>query len=194
MIINEGKYMRRTLLPAVLALSALTGCATESPPAVPAPATASTSPVVSAPSPSASATGPVVALGDYDPARKAGDDITKALAAAKKSGRNVLVDFGADWCLDCRVLTRIAEDPAVNAQLAEGFEVVSVDVGEFDRNLDVAERWGVDLTMSGIPALVVLTPAGKVRVATNDGSFAGARSMTPADVSAFLTEWAPAAK
>ncbi|GAA2667973.1 thioredoxin family protein [Actinoplanes palleronii] len=106
----------------------------------------------------------------------------------------MLIDFGADWCLDCRVLTELTQDPAVSAQLAEGFEVVSVDVGEFDRNLEVAQDLGVDLNTSGIPALVVLSPAGKVRVATNDGAFSSARSMTAPEVSAFLTKWAPAAE
>ncbi|MDI6104522.1 thioredoxin family protein [Actinoplanes sp. NEAU-A12] len=179
----------------MITVLALSGCATGSSPSAAGPASsprptavAGSSPAVPAPS-----AGTAIALGDYDAARDSAADIGKALAAAKKSGRNVLIDFGADWCLDCRVLTELSTDPSVAAQLTKGYEVVSVDVGEFDRNLDVAADWGVNLRSSGIPALVVLSPAGKVKVATNDGSFAGASSMAPADVSAFLTRWAPAA-
>jgi hypothetical protein len=46
------------------------------------------------------------------------------------------------------------------------------------------------LSTSGIPALVVLTPAGKIREATNDGSFSEARDMGNAEVNEFLTKWA----
>ncbi len=181
--------MRRLLVPAVIAVLAMAGCDDGTAP-VAAPAT----PSAAAPVTSASATAPEVVLGDYDPAADAESDIDKALAAAKKSGRNVLIDFGADWCLDCRVLTELSRTPALNARLAEGFEVVSVDVGEFDRNLEVAEHYGLDLSRSGVPALVVVTPAGKVRVATNDGAFSEARSMSAGDVGKFLARWAPAGK
>jgi hypothetical protein len=68
--------------------------------------------------------------------------------------------------------------------------VVSVDVGQFDRNLDVADELTVDLQASGIPALVVLDSSGKVRTVTNDGSFANARTMNADDVAAFLRKWA----
>jgi hypothetical protein len=67
--------------------------------------------------------------------------------------------------------------------------VVAVDVGKFDHNLSLARRY-VNLNTSGIPALVVLDPTGKVTVATNDGAFSNARSMKASDVAAFLTRWA----
>jgi hypothetical protein len=70
------------------------------------------------------------------------------------------------------------------------YHQLAIDVGHFDHNLDVAGRY-VDLDSSGIPALVVLTPAGRIRVTTNDGSFANARTMNAAQVRAFLLRWAP---
>jgi protein disulfide-isomerase len=87
------------------------------------------------------------------------------------------------------VLGRLAAKPEVAPSLAK-FHVVSVDVGQLDRNLDLAEDLTVDLQASGIPALVVLDSKGKVRTATNDGSFANARTMSAADVDAFLEKWA----
>ena len=68
--------------------------------------------------------------------------------------------------------------------------MVAVDVGQFNLNLDFAAKY-VNLTTSGIPALVVLTPNGKTRTATNDGSFENARTMNNDQVNAFLTQWAP---
>lgn len=130
-----------------------------------------------------------VVLGDYDASTDAKADVKRALAAAAKDGKSVLVDFGADWCPDCVVLGKLAAKPSV-APLLTKFHVVSVDVGQFDRNLDVAEKLTVDLRTSGIPAMVVLDRKGNVRTLTNDGSFAHARTMNTRDVAAFLKKWA----
>ena len=44
-----------------------------------------------------------------DPAK----DIAAALTAAATEHKRVLIDFGADWCPDCRVLGALFEDPQV---------------------------------------------------------------------------------
>ncbi|GAA3834159.1 thioredoxin family protein [Streptomyces chiangmaiensis] len=187
--------MRRPLFPttvrlAGIALLALTGCDGTRATSHTAPASVSSAPATesSAPStPTASSESEKPAHG-YDPQANATADITAALEAAKKDGRPVLVDFGADWCLDCRVLGARFAEPGPSAMLAK-YHVVTVDVGEFDRNLDVAERY-VNLQTSGIPALVVLDPAsGRIKVATNRGEFAQARSMSAAQVEEFLKRW-----
>jgi thiol-disulfide isomerase/thioredoxin len=124
----------------------------------------------------------------YDPARDAGADIAAALVQSRRDGRQVLIDFGADWCPDCVALHSLFDSPEVRPLLRQHYHRVAVDVGEFDHNQVVTDRY-VDLRRSGIPALVVLAPSGRVRAATNDGSFANARSMTPRQVRAFLARW-----
>jgi thioredoxin 1 len=55
---------------------------------------------------------------------------------------------------------------------------------------DVAARY-VNLRTSGIPALVVLDPdSGRIKVATNQGEFANARTMSADQVEEFLKRWA----
>jgi hypothetical protein len=172
------------------AIALLAGCGGDGParqvgqPAAPAaPPATSGFPATSAPS----MPGGPVRL--YDPGRDAAADITAALVRARRDGRQVLIDFGADWRPDCVVLHSLFESPAVHPLLQQHYHLVAVDVGEFDHNQAVAARY-VDLRRSGIPALVVLAPSGRVRVATNDGSFANARSMTGRQVRAFLARWA----
>jgi thiol:disulfide interchange protein len=168
----------------------LAGCAGK---AVPTPATSSSSSAAavaaaatSAPSAAAAETIP----DHYDPARDPAADLKAALALAATDGKNVLIDFGADWCPDCNVLDKLFQSEKTKPLLQRSYHVVAVDVGEFNHNLTFAAKY-VNLKTSGIPALVVLTPDGKVRVATNDGSFADARTMNSDQVNAFLTRWAP---
>ncbi|WP_203918806.1 thioredoxin family protein [Rugosimonospora africana] len=127
---------------------------------------------------------------DYNPARDPAADLKAAVALAASDHKEVLIDFGADWCPDCRVLDKLFQSKETKPLLQRDYHVVAVDVGQFDHNLDFAEKY-VTLRTSGIPALVVLAPDGKVLVATNDGSFANARTMNSDQVNGFLTHWAP---
>jgi protein disulfide-isomerase len=54
--------------------------------------------------------------------------------------------------------------------------MVKVNVGKFDRNLDIAEAYGVPLK-KGIPAVAILSIDGKVIYATKTGELADARNM-----------------
>jgi protein disulfide-isomerase len=58
----------------------------------------------------------------------------------------------------------------------KSFKVVKVNVGRFDQNVDVAERYGVPLKL-GIPAVAVLASDGSVTYATRGGELADARKM-----------------
>ncbi|MGW4896799.1 thioredoxin family protein [Kitasatospora sp. NPDC004240] len=129
------------------------------------------------------------APGSYDPSRDAAADIASALARSATDSRPVLLDFGADWCPDCRTIEKLYHSPDIEAILRAKYRVVSVDVGRFDHNLDVAARY-VDLRRSGIPALVVLGPDGAVRTASNDGRFSSARTLNAAQLANYLSHWA----
>jgi thioredoxin 1 len=125
----------------------------------------------------------------YDKSADARADLAAALASSRSDGKPVLIDFGADWCPDCRVLGGLYQRPSVAPTLRAGYHLVLVDVGEFDHNLDVARQWGIDLQHSGIPALAVVK-GGHVVYGSNRGEFANARTMGPAEVLTFLRRWA----
>lgn len=114
--------------------------------------------------------------------------IKAARAASAQDQRPVLLDFGADWCVDCVVLDELYGRPAVAPVLDRDFHVVKIDVGEFDKNLDVAAEY-VDLDTSGIPALVVIAPRGEIAYASNGGEFASARTMDEQQLLTFLERW-----
>jgi thioredoxin 1 len=121
----------------------------------------------------------------YDEAADAKADLKQTLSAAKAANMPVLVIFGANWCPDCRALDK-ALQTGKNAELVKReFKVVKVDVGRFDKNLDLAEAYGNPIK-KGIPAAVVLSPENKVLYATRLGELADARHMSETGIYDFF--------
>jgi thioredoxin 1 len=123
---------------------------------------------------------------DANPAQ----DIRRALATAAKQHKNVLLDFGGNWCIDCHVLENAFHQPRIAPLLNSNYIVVHVDVGKYDKNLDLAKKYHVNL-QKGVPSLAVLDAMGKVLYATGD--FERARMMSEDDVIQFLDKWKPPA-
>ena len=134
------------------------------------------------------------ATGPYDEAADAHAAVRGALVAAAQSNTPVLVVFGANWCPDCRVLDMAMHSGSSAPLMQKNFRVVKVDVGRFDRNVDLAEAYGVPLK-KGIPAVAVLSPQGKVLYATRSGELADARELGEDGIYRFFSRVAaPAAK
>jgi len=121
----------------------------------------------------------------YDEAADAKAAVRQALVAAKASKVPVLVILGANWCEDFRALDQALKS-GLNAQLlADEFKVVKVDVGNFDRNLDLVAAYGNPIKQ-GIPAAVVLSPDNAVLYATRAGELADARRMSEIGIYEFF--------
>ncbi len=113
----------------------------------------------------------------YDTSADPQSDLTAAMAEARKSGKRVLVVFGANWCPDCRILDKEFHSGSKTAELvASRYEVVKVDVGDFDKNLDFASLYGEPIK-KGIPSVVIVTPTNEVVYQTKAGELADARTM-----------------
>ena len=96
----------------------------------------------------------------YDERAVASADIKAAIARAQKENRRVLIQWGANWCVWCRVLHgTMTKDSALSKKLMYEYDVVHVDVGQFDKNKDLAAELGVSL--ESIPRLTVLDASGK---------------------------------
>ena len=123
----------------------------------------------------------------YNPDANASAEIQAAFAEARQDHKPVLIFFGANWCPDCRALAKALSTGKNAALVHRHFNVVKVDVGNFDRNLDVAARYG-DPIKKGIPAAVILSPEGKLVYATRAGELANARTMNDAGIYAFFEQ------
>ena len=129
----------------------------------------------------------------YDETADAKADVKQALNAAKKSQMPVLVIFGANWCKDCRALDQALSTGRNSELVKREFKVVKVDVGNFDKNLDLAEAYGNPIK-KGIPAAVVLSPDNKVLYATRLGELADARNMSETGIYDFFKRVTETAK
>jgi thiol-disulfide isomerase/thioredoxin len=123
----------------------------------------------------------------YNPDADAKKDLAAAQARARAARKNVMVIFGANWCGDCIVLHRLLDEPETRAYVHAHFEVVAVDLGRWDRNLDVAEKLGVNLD-KGIPAAAFLAPDGSAIGNTNQGELEPSRNYHSDMILRFLRE------
>ncbi|AIE85853.1 thioredoxin family protein [Fimbriimonas ginsengisoli] len=115
-------------------------------------------------------------------------EIKAALAKAGREHKRVILDFGGDWCGDCRVLDRFFHQEP-NASLVKAhFVLVHVNIGQFDRNQEIAKQYGVPLA-KGVPALAVLDAKGHPVFSQKQGEFESMRKMDPASVTQFLKRW-----
>ena len=129
----------------------------------------------------------------YDEQADAREQIAEALERAKKENRRVLIQWGANWCGWCHLLhNTFKKDKAVRRKLQYEYDVVLIDVGHFDKNIDYAMTLGADLKANGLPYLTVLNADGTSIVNQETGSSEakgdGAKGHDPKAVLDFLTQ------
>ncbi len=124
----------------------------------------------------------------YPANANAREEIKEATAAAGKQNKRILLVFGGNWCIDCHVLDNAFHQPRVAPLLNGNFIVVHVDVGKYEKNLDLAKKYHIDLE-KGVPSVAVLNSDGKFLNSTSE--FEKARLLTEDDVVQFLDKWKP---
>ena len=122
----------------------------------------------------------------YDEKADPRAELQHALSVAQDQHKNVLMIFGANWCEDCRDLDRAMHGSSA-ALIASHFVVVKVDVGNFNKHLDLSREYG-DPIHKGIPAAVVLSAANQVLYSTKAGELADARRMSETGIYDFFSK------
>jgi thioredoxin:protein disulfide reductase len=109
-------------------------------------------------------------------------DEVAACTEAKASGRNVLVDFGAEWCKPCKKIeTEVFSDPTVYAELSERYIPLKIDVTDDSSEAVRAakQRWQQNEVL---PTVILAGPDCKERrrfqaIMSPDEFLAGARAI-----------------
>jgi thiol:disulfide interchange protein len=115
-------------------------------------------------------------------------EIASALKQASLEHKRVILDFGGDWCGDCQVLDIYFHQSPNLELLDKNFLIVHVDIGRFDKNLDIPEKYNIPLK-KGVPALAVLDANGKLLYSQRAAEFGDMRYMYSASVTDFLNRW-----
>jgi thioredoxin 1 len=126
----------------------------------------------------------------YDDPKEAPAEIAAALTAAAKGHKRVLLVFGGNWCYDCHVLDAAFHSKEIAPLVNENYLVVHVNVGDYDKNLDLAKKYEIPLE-KGVPSLAVLDPDGKLVVSQKKGEFESTARIGPENVIEFLMYWKP---
>ena len=101
------------------------------------------------------------AEGPYNETADAKAEIKQALTEAAPTRTPIILVFGANWCGDCKMLSKAMTTGASAPLLAQDFKIVRVNVGHFDQNVDLAKKYGVPLT-KGIPAVAIISSKNEV--------------------------------
>jgi thiol:disulfide interchange protein len=117
--------------------------------------------------------------------------VDAAFARARRDGKRVMIDLGGNWCADCRILSGLMELPEMRAFLASHYELVSVDVGRFNKNLQIPARFGITTRLEGVPAILVATPQGQLVNGGRVSAIQDVRHTTPQALADWLAQWTP---
>ena len=113
-----------------------------------------------------------------------------AVAAAKARHKLLLIDLGGNWCLDCRLLAGTMDLPQLRKFIAANYEVAIVDVGRFDKNLDIPAQYGIKDRLEGVPSVLIVDPrTDRLINRGRTAALADARSMTPQGLADWLASW-----
>ena len=111
--------------------------------------------------PAVAAEHPEARLFDPEPSQSAIESVEVALVEAKDKGRHAMIVMGANWCHDSRALAGWFETPRFAALLEQNFIVRYIDVGQKDKNIDVAQGFGLD-DIVGTPTVIITDSHGEV--------------------------------
>jgi len=131
---------------------------------------------------------PAVKKDLYPAAVDAKKEIAESIATAAKTHKRVLLIFGGNWCYDCHVLDEAFHTPEIAPILNRNYVVAHIDIGEYNKNLDVAKQYEVPVER-GVPAAAVLESDGKLLFSQKNKEFEKAQSLAPEDILAFLNKW-----
>lgn len=119
--------------------------------------------------------------GLYDEKSDGARQIMEARDQAKADNRRVLVMWGENRCEFCVHLNRLLhEDPSIKQLVETEFVWIKVDIGKFDKHIDLAQSYNVPLLEQGFgaPAFCVIDPVSNQSVAVIGGNAMVAKPMT----------------
>lgn len=94
-------------------------------------------------------------------------DVDAAIASARAEGKKTLIVLGANWCHDSTAFMKSLEAPSTSLIAENNYEVVLINVGEFERGYETAERFHQPI-YTHTPTVLIVDPEDEVLVNWKD--------------------------
>ena len=140
----------------------------------------------------------VIALGQYvpvtkyDPSRNGEKDIAEAVAEAQRTGRNVLLEVGGEWCSWCHILDKyFADNPQFTQLRDRSYVTVKINFSPENLNEALLSKYP---KIQGYPHLFVLDASGKLVKSQGTSELEDGKSYNMIRFAAFLNRFAPSKK
>ncbi len=129
----------------------------------------------------------------YHPAANAPQQIRDAVAAAKQTGKHVMIQVGGQWCIWClRLHKTIAADAELQRMMNDHYVVVHVNYSPENKNEKVLAELGHPERF-GFPVLVILDADGKRLHTQDSGYLEDGDFHSKAKLTKFFQQWSPKA-
>ncbi len=123
----------------------------------------------------------------YDEGANAHAEVAAAIARAAAEHKFVLPDFGGNWCPDCRATSAALSLPEVKPWVDRHFEMVKIDIGRLNKNMDIAARYKVNI--KAVPTIIILDQQGRMINAGNPAALKDARGMSAQAIVDTIDDW-----
>jgi len=123
----------------------------------------------------------------YDDQRNPFNDANAALALAKKTNRNVLIEIGGNWCTWCHKMDAfLLKNPNVYQALHSKYVLLKVNVSDTNENDDFMKALPPVL---GYPHMYVSTASGKMLLSKDTAELQDNDGYSTKYWLAFLQQW-----
>jgi thioredoxin-related protein len=129
----------------------------------------------------------------YNPLADAKADIKAAVAKADKEGKNVLLQFGGNWCIWCIYFhDKLAVNDTMRTALNDNFIPVLVNWSPENKNEAILAEYGHPERF-GFPVFVVLDNKGKLLHIQDSAYLEEGKGHSTKKVVNFFKQWSPKA-
>jgi len=136
--------------------------------------------------------GQYVPVTKYDPTRNGEKDIAAAVAEAQRTGRNVLLEVGGEWCSWCHILDKyFVDNPRLTELRDRNYVTVKINFSPENLNKPLLSQYP---EIPGYPHLFVLDASGKLLKSQGTSAIEEGKSYNLGRFTDFLNKWAPAKK
>ena len=117
----------------------------------------------------------------YDGAIYSEIDVKKFMEATTSKSKQPIIIFGGNWCPDCRILDGSLQVPSIKKCMSEHFEIMHIDVGRYDKNMELMDYFGV-AREKGVPRVIVFDKEMNILNSSSTKEWTTARERSLQDI------------